>query len=58
MNMAGKSPIDEFNKIIIEAFDKLQEQIDDEIVNTFERAEITESGIDMEKEGLKGPSST
>jgi hypothetical protein len=37
---------------------KIQEEIEDEIVNTIDRVEITEDGINMEKEGLKAPTST
>lgn len=58
VNMAGKIPISEFNKIAIDSFDKLKESIRDEIIATLERAEITSDGINMEKEGLKAPSST
>lgn len=32
--------------------------IDEAIIRCFEEAEITENGIDLQKEGLKGPSST
>ena len=54
-----KNPLDEFHKIAISAFDEmLVDKIDSEIVKTFREAEITENGIDMDKEGLKVPSST
>jgi preprotein translocase subunit SecA len=58
VNMAGKIPISEFNKIAIDAFEKLKEDIRGEIIATLSRAEITADGMDMEKEGLKAPSST
>ena len=58
VNMAGKIPISEFNKIAIDSFDKLKESIRDEIIATLARAEITSDGLNMEKEGLKAPSST
>ncbi len=57
-SFSGQNPLDEFHKIIAEAFQNLIQTIDDEIVKTFESVEITEDGIDVEKEGLKGPSST
>ena len=50
--------MDEFHKIIAEAVQNLIQVINDEIINTFESAEITKDGINMEKEGLKSPSST
>ncbi|UCF84615.1 MAG: hypothetical protein JSV50_03005, partial [Desulfobacteraceae bacterium] len=57
-SFSGQNPLDEFHKIIAEAFQNLIQTIDSEIVKTFESVEITEDGIDLEKEGLKGPSST
>ncbi len=40
------------------AFEALQEQIENGIVETFERIRITRAGVDWESEGLLGPSST
>lgn len=56
--MGRKNPVDEFHKIAIEAFSEMLEDIENDIVSTFERVEITKDGIDMEKEGMMGPSST
>ncbi|KNY27523.1 accessory Sec system translocase SecA2 [Pseudobacteroides cellulosolvens] len=56
--MGRKNPMDEFHKIAIEAFSEMLGDIENDIVSTFERVEITKDGIDMEKEGLTGPSST
>lgn len=58
VNIAGKIPISEFNKTAIQAFDKLLETIGEEVVSALSTAEITPDGVDMEKEGLKAPSST
>ncbi len=58
VNIAGKIPISEFNKISVEAFEKLFADIREEAVKTLAEAEITSNGIDMEKAGLKAPSST
>jgi len=54
----GQNPLDEFHKIVANAFQELLRKIDDRIVKTFNSASITEDGIDMAKEGLVGPSST
>ncbi|HWQ71435.1 MAG TPA: accessory Sec system translocase SecA2 [Desulfitobacteriaceae bacterium] len=54
----GKNPLDEFHKIAIETFAKMLERIDSEIIGTFNVVDINENGIELEKEGLKGPSST
>ncbi len=54
----GSSPLEEFHITVGRAFHHLIETINEAIVQTFLSAEITADGIDMEKEGLKGPSST
>jgi preprotein translocase subunit SecA len=58
VSVGGKVPIDEFNKIAIESFGKLYENIEAEAVSVLSKAEITQEGIDLEKEGLRAPSST
>ncbi|MEN6577706.1 MAG: accessory Sec system translocase SecA2, partial [Phycisphaerales bacterium] len=55
---AGGSPLDAFHVTVGRAFCTLLDTINDAIAKTFESAEITRDGIDMEKEGLRGPSST
>jgi len=57
-NLAGKNPVDEFNRLAVDAFEKLLEDIEDSIIKTLSHAEITAEGVDMEKEGLEVPSST
>jgi preprotein translocase subunit SecA len=56
--VAGKDPCVEFGKMIIKAFDDLEQQIDQKVIVAFERVNITGSGIDLEREGLLGPTST
>ncbi len=58
VNIAGKIPISEFNKTAIEGYEALLRTIDEETVAVLSRAHITPNGIDMEKEGLRAPSST
>lgn len=53
-----KNPLDEFHRIAIMAFDEMLDRIDSDIIQTFKDVEITENGIDLDKEGLKMPSST
>ena len=55
---AGGSPLDAYHMAVGKAFGQLLTTIDDSVVATFLSADITAAGIDMEKEGLKGPSST
>jgi preprotein translocase subunit SecA len=58
MTPADRSPLDEFHRTVGRAFQGLVESIDNSIVETFLSAEITSDGLDMEKAGLKGPTST
>jgi preprotein translocase subunit SecA len=58
VGIAGLDPLREFHKQIIEAFWRLQQTIEDRIVETFNTVEITDAGIDLEKAGLNRPSST
>lgn len=58
VNIAGKIPISEFNKTAIDGFETLLRTIEEETVAVLSKAQITPNGIDMEKEGLKAPSST
>ena len=58
MGLGGKNPSFEFQKKIITAFDDLEQEIDKRILETFDTAHITDTGIDAEREGLTGPSST
>ncbi len=58
VNMAGKIPVSEFNKIANEGYEKLMEEIRDETEATLLKADITEDGLDLDKEGLRAPSST
>ncbi|MCK4766230.1 MAG: accessory Sec system translocase SecA2, partial [Candidatus Aminicenantes bacterium] len=54
----GKSPWVEYQKDMDQAFFAMQEQVEEKIVQTFKRVKVTKAGIDADKEGLRGPSST
>ena len=54
----GHSALDTYHRQVGKAFGDLIATIDNSIVETFLSATITAEGIDLEKEGLKGPSST
>jgi preprotein translocase subunit SecA len=56
--LGGQSPLGEFIKAASEIFDEMQREVDDRVAETFAAVEVTPEGIDVEKEGLKGPSST
>jgi len=57
-SVAGQSPIREFHKIVDQEFQQLEQKIDDTILQTFESLSITENGVDLDEEGIRGPSST
>jgi preprotein translocase subunit SecA len=56
--LANQSPLDEFHKRVGGEYTDLLDRIDRQIVRTFRSAEVTAGGIDLDKEGLRGPSST
>jgi preprotein translocase subunit SecA len=55
---AGGSPLDKYHIEVGRAFRQLVAAIEESVVATFQTVNITAAGIDMEKEGLKGPTST
>ena len=57
-SVAGQSPIREFHKIIDQEFQQLEHKIDDTILQTFKSLPVTEKGVDLDEEGIRGPSST
>jgi preprotein translocase subunit SecA len=58
VNLSGRVPVEEYNKTAVTSFDNMLKDMGNEITETLGRVEITREGVDMEKEGLKGPSST
>ena len=57
-NVGGKTPIIECQKIITNKFITLEEHIKDQVVNTFVSLASSNKNIDLDKMGIKGPSST
>ena len=58
VQLGGQDPFAEFYRAAGAGFEALLERIDGTIVETFERIEITADGVDWDREGLRGPSST
>jgi preprotein translocase subunit SecA len=58
VQLGGRDPYAEFCRTAAAAFEALLARIDDTIVEIFERIEVTAGGVDWEREGLRGPSST
>ncbi|MGB2824293.1 MAG: accessory Sec system translocase SecA2 [Phycisphaerae bacterium] len=57
-SVGGFNPLDEFHKAAANAFHDFLERVDAAILETFRSVEITAAGIDLDKAGLRGPSST
>lgn len=57
-SVGGKSPLNEFQKIAHDEFFKLEQKIDDAVVQTFQSLPLSEKEMDLDKEGIRGPSST
>ncbi len=58
VSIGGANPLYEFNAKVSAAFEEMKIKIISSTVNTFNKAHIDENGINMDKEGLKAPSST
>lgn len=56
--IGGKNPLHEYHLQAIEAFGSMLKELEQDIVERFYSAKVDEKGIDLEKEGLKLPSST
>ncbi|MCJ7581095.1 MAG: accessory Sec system translocase SecA2 [Candidatus Aminicenantes bacterium] len=58
VNVGGESPINEFHRILTDAFREREQKINSRIVKSFESLKITKDGVDLDSDELKGPSST
>ncbi len=58
VSLGGRDPLHEFCKQIAEQFRTVHPAIEERVAETFAAVEITENGIDLDKAGLRGPSST
>ena len=56
--VSGQDPFAEYVLLAADAFADLESQVEEEAVRAFEGVTIGPEGIDLDKEGLRGPSST
>lgn len=56
--VGGLSPLDEFQKSVLQSFEHTRDAVEDRIVEEFEALHITEDGVDLDTARLRGPSST
>jgi len=58
VRLNGQDPLDQFHRLASAAFFEMLRKTEESVVETLLSAEISEHGIDLEKAGVKGPSST
>jgi preprotein translocase subunit SecA len=58
VRVGGRDPLGEFLPRAADSFRRMQREIDDRVHDTLRSATIDENGLDLEQEGLRGPSST
>jgi preprotein translocase subunit SecA len=58
VRLNGQDPLDQFHRLSSTAFIEMRRKTDEAVVETLLSVEISEHGIDLDKAGLKGPSST
>lgn len=58
VTLGGKNPCDEFNCTVAQAFEEMLSEIGDNVAEKFRNVKIDENGIDLEAEGIAGPSAT
>ena len=58
LRVGGQDPLREFVHRAVESYRQMRQEIDKDVDRTLRVATITENGIDLEREGLRGPSST
>ena len=56
--LGGQKPVYEFQKKVIDLFYQLQESMEKETIQIFEKLKIRDNQIDLDSAGLKAPSST
>lgn len=58
VRFGGKEPYLEFQKVAVSIFDELLNELDDELIQTFNAIQTDSAEIDLEKQGIKAPSAT
>ncbi len=58
MGLGGLDPVGEFQKAASASFDESLADLETRILATFQSLQIGPEGIDLDREGLRGPSST
>ncbi len=53
-----KDPVDEYNRIAVNAFSNMTAEIDSNVIESFLSADVGKNGIELEKMGLEVPAAT
>ncbi len=56
--VGGRSPLDEFHRMVQPEFSALNDKIKEAVVETFRSLHVGPNGVDLESHGIRGPSST
>lgn len=56
--IGGQAPVLEFHKLAVKIFDELQNDIEDDMIRSFNDIKMVGDNIDLEEAGLKAPSAT
>lgn len=56
--IGGKTPLDEYRRTAIFAFADMLKQIEESVVEAFDKVVVNKDGIDLEKSNLHGPTAT
>ena len=56
--VGGKNPLDEYNRIAIENYTEMQQDVKENVLADIQRLTITKDGIDMEENGLTASATT
>jgi preprotein translocase subunit SecA len=57
-SIGGRSPLDEFHRMVQAEFSQLKEETKDAVVEAFQSLPLRDNGVDLDNEGIRGPSST
>ncbi len=58
VSLGGQIPLDEFHKTANATFRQMEKRLEKKIINSLKAVKVTKDGIDLDQEGLMGPSST
>ncbi len=57
-NIGGRNPLEEFIRVAVDSYNKLNQRIDEQTVNAFKSIDFSQGHVDLNKMGIKGPAST